>query len=63
MPMTKLQRSLGVALVMVGLALIGQLSIALLPMQHLLRIAVQLVATVLMMTAALTIYVAWRSNE
>lgn len=61
--MTKLQRSLGVALVMVGLALIGQLSVALLPMQHPLRIAVQLVATVLMMTAALTIYVAWRSNK
>ncbi|GBD05327.1 MAG: hypothetical protein AA908_01410 [Chlorobi bacterium NICIL-2] len=61
--MRKLRRSLGVALVLVGLSLTGQLSVALLPMHHPVRIAVQLVATVMMMAAALAIYAAWRSNK
>ncbi len=61
--MTQLRRSLGVALVLVGLSLAGQLSVALLPMQHPVRIAVQFIATLFLIAAALSIYGAWRSNK
>ncbi len=61
--MTKQRRIVGVILLMVGLSLSGQLSVALMPMHHPLRVIVQLLSTVLMTAAALALYLVWRKKN
>jgi len=58
--MTKHRRTLGVVLLMVGLSMVSQLSVALMPMHHPLRVIVQLLSTVLITAAALALYHVWR---
>jgi len=57
--MTKHRRTLGVVLLLLGLSLVSQLSVALMPMHHPLRVIVQLLTTVLITAAALALYHVW----
>lgn len=54
---------LGIALMMIGLSLLGQLSVALMPFQHPVRIIVQLASLVLCSIAGTAIYAHWRHRR
>ncbi|GIV54498.1 MAG: hypothetical protein KatS3mg039_1016 [Candidatus Kapaibacterium sp.] len=55
--------ALGTSLILLGLALLGLLSVALLSFDHPVRIIVQAIANVLVMLAAILIYSIFRKEK